>query len=77
MAERIEQFTRDQPNNPPRYPWPEWSDGKKWRATRGVDFTCSVNGFRSSLYRYANRHMLDVEVRLEGESVEFQFNDLA
>jgi hypothetical protein len=60
-----------------RYPWRQWTDGRAWRVRRGVDFRCSITGFRSSLYMRALREKKKVKVSAHGKVVEFQFFDIA
>lgn len=74
MAERIKEFSKDRRGRPQTYPWKEWADGGIWRVTYGQDFNCSMNGFRSALHRWAERHQMTVTVRCVDDGVvEFQF----
>jgi hypothetical protein len=56
------------------YPWSIWTNGKAWEVKQGVDFDCSVNGFRCYLYEYARRKELSVRVSQRGNAFEFQFS---
>lgn len=57
-----------------KYNWTKWTDGKVYRARKGRDFTCTRDGFRSAVYRIAQRRKLDVSIVLRGDTVEFQFS---
>lgn len=71
MAEVLQKFE----SNRGRYPWHDWADGRPWRARQGVDFDCSPNGFRSTVYNYAkaNKMRVQVTVSQEDKTVTFQF----
>ena len=57
------------------YPWARWANGRAWRARFDVDFTCTVSGFRNSLYAYAKRAGLKVTCSEKpGNIVEFKFS---
>jgi hypothetical protein len=56
------------------YPWDEWTDGKARRAKKGRDFSCSAEGFASTLYTHASRKSMGVRVSVpDPKTVEFQF----
>ncbi len=68
MAERI--------HDPPEdsgYPWDEWTDGKWWRVTRGVDYQCSTQSLQAYLYRVALKRQLSVQSKREGDLLMFRF----
>jgi len=72
MAVAIERLTPAAPH----YPWPLWMNGRAYRAESGVDFTCTVRGFLSSLYTRAERNDRTVETKvIDGRYVEFQFDE--
>ena len=71
MAERIKQ---SEFSGLSRYPWSEWTDGTPWRAKKGEDFSCSLDGFRAGLYNRAKAMGVKVRARTSGESIEFQFD---
>ena len=48
-----------------RYPWDRWFDGQTWMLTRGHDFLCSKEYFRSYVYRAAERRHRYVWVELD------------
>jgi hypothetical protein len=49
-------------------------DGRAYRAVQGVDFHCSINGFRSTLYTHGSRAGRVPKVAIKGAGVvEFQF----
>jgi hypothetical protein len=58
---------------PAKYPWWQWADGRAWRVRAGIDFTCTVAGFRSAIYQYAARADRKVTVCIKGKVIEFQF----
>lgn len=75
-------FAVDRPTGkrgrPPLYPWDEWTDGRIWKVTEGIDFTTSRNGFRSCLAGHAKRKGYTLKAentnRSSGtKSVVFQF----
>lgn len=35
---------------PKGYPWDQWTDGSRWELRAGKDFTCSISGFRATVY---------------------------
>lgn len=73
MAVAIERL-----NSSRSYPWDQWMNGTAYRAEPGVDFDCTIPGFRSSLYTQAKEKGRKVEsyiVEKDGkEYVEFQFD---
>lgn len=56
-----------------KYPWKRWTDGKARRAKKGIDFTCSPEGFRTTLAGHADRHGFRVTASINEDTVEFQF----
>jgi len=38
-----------------RYPWAQWTDGKTWILTAGVDFSCSPASFKAAVHAAARR----------------------
>jgi hypothetical protein len=72
MAEAVED------TSPPRrrtfYPWHDWTDGRKWRAKQGVDFSVSILSFQNALHQRARAKQLVVSTGSpEPGIVEFQF----
>lgn len=60
----------------PLYPWKLWTDGRTYAATKGADFDCDVDSFRSSLYSHGRRHKIPVEVwrnKADANVIEFRF----
>ena len=57
-----------------KYPWAKWTNGKRWKATKGVDFSCSAVVFRRTVATRASRKGFKVETRVQGETVTFQFS---
>lgn len=71
MAVAIERLTPSLP----QYPWQQWMNGKAYRAEVGVDFSCTIRGFLSSLYTRAERNGRTVTTTVvQDRYVEFQFN---
>ncbi len=64
------------PGRPSPYPWKQWRDGQWWMAEEGVDFTCTPESFRSTLYRQGQYHDLRVEVQVDDGYVHFRFTDV-
>jgi hypothetical protein len=56
-----------------KYPWDKWTDGRVWEVKEGVDFTCSVNIFRSVVYSHAYRKGLVARITARGGRVRLQF----
>lgn len=52
-----------------RYPWPDWTDGRIHQITKGADFDIDAHDMRSTLYGYARRHQLSIEIRTQQNSV--------
>jgi hypothetical protein len=59
------------------YPWHLWAAGGAWVVSKGEDFECSTEGFRSTLQSHADRNGLTVKASIRGQSVEFQFSNPA
>lgn len=63
---------------PALYPWAEWTDGRVWKVTEGIDFKISRNSFRSNLINHAARNGYTLKVdnvttKTEAKSLIFQF----
>lgn len=63
---------------PALYPWSDWTDGRVWKVTEGIDFKVTRNSFRSTLASHAARNGYTLKVdnitRPSGtRSVVFQF----
>lgn len=69
MVKELDSFTPTRK----RYPWKRWTNGKVYLAKQGVDFTCTIQGFRNVLYGQAGARGLKVKVALKGDCVEFVF----
>lgn len=57
-----------------KYPWLIWADGKARRLTRGVDFHCDFDAFRSAVAWYAKSRGIKGSVAKSSENtVDVQF----
>lgn len=72
MAVRLDSFPVRKPGPQVTYPWDMWLNGSVWQATQGDDFTCSVQGFASSVYMNARRLGKRVRVTYDDSTVTFQ-----
>jgi hypothetical protein len=73
MAKKLKtfEFTRTRTS---AYPWYDWADGSIWQVVQGIDFTCKVESFRSTLSGVAANRGMSVRSKLQdGGSVVFQF----
>ncbi len=56
------------------YPWNRWTNGKIWNAHEDVDYFCSDESFRHSLFRNARIRGLKVRTNFDDNgSIVFQF----
>lgn len=44
------------------YPWNEWLDGSAWLLTRGEDFFCSIESFKTNIRRHAKERKIAISV---------------
>jgi hypothetical protein len=82
MAEQAERLTKwpdeselHHTGRAPVYPWDEWTDGGIWKVTRGKDFTCQTEYFRTTVLKQREKRGLACVTRItrDKESVVFQF----
>jgi hypothetical protein len=76
VAERISSLSPSRSGRP-LYPWAEWMDGSAWRIRRGEDFVPPALSMATTLRSQAHRRGVSVTVRLDGDTVEFQFGPRA
>lgn len=61
----------------PRYPWDEWTDGRTWVATEGVDFDVTAANFRAQLHVKASKLAgKKVTTSVDGNKVTFRFYEV-
>lgn len=70
MAQAIKGFSKKRF----KYDWKRWTDGRTYRAVKGVDFSCDPTGFGSTLYSKAHLLGIRVKVSVLDDAVEFQFH---
>lgn len=58
-----------------KYDWPKWIDGEIHRCRKGRDFDTSADTFSMAARKYASRHNLRCEARIDGDSVYLKFID--
>jgi hypothetical protein len=69
-----EQLDTDRPKRRRFYPWPEWTNGKVWRARQGEDFTVTTASFQTALHQRARHQGICVQTGSpEKGVVEFRF----
>lgn len=50
---------------PPQYPWKKWADGEVRRLTHGVDFDCTIPGFKSNASTVCRRRGWQLRIAVE------------
>lgn len=53
------------PSGKPKYPWGKWTNGKTYRVTQGVHFTCKPDSFTVYLYHRATKMGVQVKTSIE------------
>lgn len=77
MAVRINTLSPPRRKGRPcKYPWAEWMDGSAWFAQFGVDYECSLAGFRSMLAAKARTAGMSVETHKQDGGLEFRFSEV-
>lgn len=70
MSKVVKKF----PVNPrAKYDWSKWADGKIHQCLKGTDFATEAKAFSMTARKYAERHNLKLESRIEGDSVYIKF----
>lgn len=55
MAKVVDEMPFSRGPNGDRYKWDDWTDGRIWKLTQGVDFEVSPESFRKSAAQLARR----------------------
>lgn len=60
---------------PPKYPWPDWTDGKPRRLKQGEDFDATLESFRTMVHRKARDLNLKAHTKINeaDTSIQVQF----
>lgn len=75
MAKTLDSFNFGTRTNSTDYPWDDWTDGRVWELTRGVDFTSNAASFRAHLYKVSKDRGIDVRSRIiDEDTIVFRFN---
>ena len=51
------------------YDWDTILNGETWALTKGEDFQCSTDGFRSAARNAATKRSISVRTKIDGETV--------
>lgn len=51
------------------YDWETILNGETWALTKGEDFDCSVDGFRSAARNAATKRNISIRTKITGETV--------
>jgi len=73
MSRILEELPKDGRGAPQIYPWSDWTDGRVWEITRGVDFNGPAARMAGQMRNYALRNGLKVKQRVRADTVSFQF----
>lgn len=75
MAKVLDGYEFDKRTSPfAKYPWSEWTDGRVWSVTEGVDISQPARNFSAgTLTATASRYGMKVRRRVQGNTVIFQF----
>ena len=55
-----------------RYPYDEWFDGQIWKITKGIDFNCTIESMRVSLWTTAKKRGMKIRTSKKGDALIFQ-----
>ena len=55
-----------------RYPYDEWFDGQIWKITKGIDFNCTIESMRVSLWTTAKKRGIKIRTSKKGDALIFQ-----
>lgn len=75
MAEIIEAVSRARGGRRSAYPWDEWLDGQARRLTRGEDFQCLTESFRTMAHTAAKNRGKRIIASVFKDYVEMQACD--
>jgi len=48
------------------YPYDEWFDGQIWKISKGIDFNCTIESMRISLFNQAKKRGIKVRTSKKG-----------
>jgi len=60
-------------NNPLKYPWDKWLDGRTWQLTQGKDFKCTAKAFGSIASSTARKKGGKVRTHVRDKKIVIQF----
>ncbi len=75
MATTLDEFdfNKNMRGRSQMHPWDEWTDGRIWKITQGIDFSSQINSMRSYLSQKGKVYGKKVRTTQEGKSLIFQF----
>ena len=76
MAEVLEDY--DFPKWGPQeclYPYDEWFDGQILKISIGIDFNCTIESMRGSLFNTAKKRGIKIRTTKKGDTIIFQRRD--
>ena len=57
------------------YPYDEWFDGQIWKITKGIDFNCTLESMRISLFSQAKKRRIKIRTSKKDDTLIFQRRD--
>jgi len=57
------------------YPYDEWFDGQIWKITKGIDFNCTLESMRISLFSQAKKRGMKIRTSKKDDTLIFQRRD--
>jgi hypothetical protein len=54
------------------YPYDEWFDGQIWKISKGIDFDCTLESMRVSLFTTAKKRGIRIRTARKGDTLIFQ-----
>lgn len=73
MAEKLNDFPRNNSGRPNIYPWDEWLDGSIWFIKKGEDYDSLTSTMRQGIFNMSYRRGGRSRTMVDGDTITFQF----
>ena len=75
MAQVLESYDFKRVGRQPQYPYDQWFDGQICKICKGIDFDCTVESMRVSLFTTAKKRGVRIRTAKKGDAIIIQRKD--
>ena len=75
MAQVLESYDFKRVGRQPQYPYDQWFDGQIWKISKGIDFNCTIESMRVSLFNTAKKRGIKIRTTKKSDTIIFQRRD--